>query len=507
MPLPGIQSPLLSELAFDQQSRVLFACGGALMRVDDDSDYFNEFISWNLPTCDVRKHLFTPAKDSIADFALRPGGKELATKSTDLITVWTADFKQLRTMKNEFLGGPISYSPNGAHYVAPAENKLKIHDSNSGKVTATIKFDKSDYTSAQAATFLPNGTQLLVVASVINSRGQTSGKLLLIERKPGAVLKSVKLDLEPSRSRIVVDPRGRWACIAGKLKNRGCLLFWNLSTWKVINQQGAHGRSVDSLACSPTGDQLASTGADHEIRIWDTATGKSLQKIESMTHSDSSAAVAWSPDGNYLAHASGGVFPNGGVFLYQRQDTSWKLISEGQLPAKKKAPIKKTTNKKTSASKQAKPIDKKGAHDTKKWFRSYLKDNSATKPMATAQIISAWEEKNQIKLPKQYIQFVTTVGRHLFVDMFGEESYNVRIVGPKQLDQKSYRRDDIESPNEEQEPDGLMFAVAINGDCLCFDLRPRGENKPVFHFDHEMETFQPFAIDFASAIWRLTKRE
>ncbi|MFM9960463.1 MAG: SMI1/KNR4 family protein [Planctomycetaceae bacterium] len=60
---------------------------------------------------------------------------------------------------------------------------------------------------------------------------------------------------------------------------------------------------------------------------------------------------------------------------------------------------------------------------------------------------------------------------------------------------------------DDAEPDGLLFAEAINGDALCFDLRGRNQKYPVFHFDHETTRFEPFAADFASAIRRLVEGE
>jgi hypothetical protein len=52
-----------------------------------------------------------------------------------------------------------------------------------------------------------------------------------------------------------------------------------------------------------------------------------------------------------------------------------------------------------------------------------------------------------------------------------------------------------------------MFAVAVNGDCLCFDLRgPKGKYS-VYHFDHEMTAFEPFAENFAAAVRRMVNRE
>jgi WD40 repeat protein len=56
------------------------------------------------------------------------------------------------------------------------------------------------------------------------------------------------------------------------------------------------------VAFSPDGKVLASVSYDQTIKLWDTATGVTLQMLDS--HSGSTTAVAFSPDGKVLASAS-----------------------------------------------------------------------------------------------------------------------------------------------------------------------------------------------------------
>jgi hypothetical protein len=146
------------------------------------------------------------------------------------------------------------------------------------------------------------------------------------------------------------------------------------------------------------------------------------------------------------------------------------------------------------------------AADTARWLRSYLSENATARPLASRQTVADWEQKHGITLPQEYVDFVATVGRHSFTDMFGMEGYSVRILGPKQLDDRTFRRDRPQDASQEAEPDGLMFAAAINGDCLCFDLAGPVGKYVVYHFDHETSAFTAFAADFSQAVRRLVER-
>jgi WD40 repeat protein len=60
-----------------------------------------------------------------------------------------------------------------------------------------------------------------------------------------------------------------------------------------------HSGAVSSLDFSPDGTLLASTGQDHTVRLWDTATGQAVQVLQGGSHSVK--GVDFGPDGNILA--------------------------------------------------------------------------------------------------------------------------------------------------------------------------------------------------------------
>jgi hypothetical protein len=68
-------------------------------------------------------------------------------------------------------------------------------------------------------------------------------------------------------------------------------------------------------------------------------------------------------------------------------------------------------------------------------------------------------------------------------------------------------RDSPENPEDDPEPDGLLFAIAVNGDCPRFDLRGTAPDYPVVYFDRETEAFSPYANSFAATVHRLASGE
>lgn len=734
MSLSGSQTHSYRCGVFDPSGRYLITGGGHSVTKNHRSITETELIAWNVADGTVSWQVVCPTKDGIADLAIRPTGTELASKCSDAITIWSAQGEALRTFKGDFLAGPLVYSRDGRQLMAPKGQALKILDADNGQVVQRVPLTDHDYTSAACAAFVPDSPQVLVAASVISSKGQVSGLLTLVDYAQQRVIKSSKLDVAPNL--LAIDPHGHWACVAGKRRGRGCIVFWDLDAWKQRADQGAHGGGIDELAVSPDGKYLASIGADLVGRIWDTSTGKTIAKLEQhRADSASIASIAWSPAGRHIAVVCPGAPPHGGVFLYEGEAKEWQLKSfanddkaSSEGPSKDLRPVQvygsdikmdtvgdmslpanewpigcercrlpdlsavpqpyylirglqstadfagamlgnflvraagrrlleiaapdacrfyPTHNAKTkeptewflavpqtqtltrhwpekykkcpqcgapkfindaepfafapppvevfksqqwtaygvgeeskwylekhlrmtkeqvpagqwtrlglnrelwfstrllllirkqklqapsflSSLDHRKPlpaeaewIAQQSEHlasteaatapalrttartDDAQWFREYLQAKSSTKPLATAATIAAWEKKHGITFPASYKAFVTTVGRHSFADMFGIEGFDVRIVGPKQCDATSYRRDPEEGANGDGEPDGLMFAVAINGDVLCFDVRDPARDFAVYHFNHETEQFESFAPTFAAAVRRLVER-
>jgi len=132
------------------------------------------------------------------------------------------------------------------------------------------------------------------------------------------------------------------------------------------------------------------------------------------------------------------------------------------------------------------------------WFEDYLKRVAKKKPVTHD--FEAAEKKLGIKLPESYRRFVAAVGTKTFKDVDGEEEFNAHILPPKKLRVESCleRGDD-----EENEFKGVLFAVTDHGDAFYFDLTRNSPDYEVRKHDHEADSFEPYAKNFAEAIKRL----
>jgi hypothetical protein len=141
------------------------------------------------------------------------------------------------------------------------------------------------------------------------------------------------------------------------------------------------------------------------------------------------------------------------------------------------------------------------AGDAAAWFKEYLRKNRKKKSIKHD--FSSVEKKHELNLPKSYKDFISTVGPKTFKNVNEEEGFAVRIVPPQKLDFKIYRRSS-DAPEYEAEGkiDGVMFATTDHGDAFCFDIDAKGADYPVYHYQHELDQFEPYANNFAAAIKR-----
>ncbi|MEV6381857.1 helix-turn-helix domain-containing protein [Streptomyces sp. NPDC051773] len=95
---------------------------------------------------------------------------------------------------------------------------------------------------------------------------------------------------------VVFGPDGRTLATAGADHS---VKLWNTSTEQLLRTLRGHTDTVTAVAFSPDGRTLATTGADHSVKLWNTTTGRETATLTG--HTGSVNAVAFSPDGRILA--------------------------------------------------------------------------------------------------------------------------------------------------------------------------------------------------------------
>jgi len=149
--------------------------------------------------------------------------------------------------------------------------------------------------------------------------------------------------------------------------------------------------------------------------------------------------------------------------------------------------------------------DSKAGNISQKWFKQFLKRN--VKKRIPKVDFAAIEKKQKLILPQDYKDFVSTMGSMSFQDVMESEGFTASVLLPAKLDFKGYRRGRLPGLDKEQSQiDGVMFAETEHGDAFVFDVSTKGNDYPVLWHDHEQNTLEPFAPNFAECIKRFLKK-
>ena len=275
-----------------------------------------------------RRVLRAPGPVSVVAFA-STGGRMLAGDAGGGLRVYSTNGRLERTLA---VAGPVtaaSFSPNGALVLGAAGREAVLWRAGTGERFQTLHLPGA----VTSAVFSRDGRVVLTTTA----RGATvwrtdTGRPVAVLEKRAAVKGAFSPDgrlvatldaktLPPDRPHVrifdartgrllhVLAPRAELEGVAFSSDNllattsfQGTYL-WNARSGRQVSPRLFDRPGVETdAAFSPDGNLLAVAGQDGSVRIWDVAKGDRLFYFPA--HTNPVLAVAWSPDGLFLADAS-----------------------------------------------------------------------------------------------------------------------------------------------------------------------------------------------------------
>ncbi len=229
----------------------------------------------------------------IRDFDIVAGGEQLAVAGpgrVQLLDVSTG------SMVAELAKDDIPWKS----VAVDRRGKLLAAGSNTGKVqvwdianrSRRLGVDVGDRISHEQLVFSPDGTRLAVV--VWSPRGDS---VQLFDTANGTLVHSLPAS---APMRLAISPDGRRLVVG----SQNDLLVWDTAGAKLLHTLRGHSNSIRAIAFSPDGRWIASGSIDRSIRLWAADSGQ-LQRTLGAHRSDIES-LSFSPDSRSLAAADHG---------------------------------------------------------------------------------------------------------------------------------------------------------------------------------------------------------
>jgi WD40 repeat protein len=267
--------------------------------------------------------------DAVTSVAFSPNGKYVISGSYDGIAyVWeTSTGKKISHATNLYFLESVSFSPDGVNVVAESAGLVRVWNALTGKEVANQKGDphrsfwvtKGDvYTpNDKGVAFSPDGRY------VLSGGGDNAARLW--ELKTGTEIAQVSYESPVNSyahswvSSVALDATGQYMAVGGcdevdqkdYLCIQGSIRVWDVSAGNEVARITLNADPY-TVVFSPDGKYVASGGCNQIIsnnficsqgvaRVWDIKAGK---EIASMIHDGNVDAMAFSPDGRYVASGS-----------------------------------------------------------------------------------------------------------------------------------------------------------------------------------------------------------
>jgi WD40 repeat protein/uncharacterized caspase-like protein len=242
----------------------------------------------------------------VTSVAFLPDSRHVLSASIDGIRVWdAASGDVVRTFDR--VTNSIAISPDGKRLATSAGGTLNIFNLSSGvRVRFMTSFVAQLTSHSDAIAYSPDGRYLL-------SGGPADYDLKLWDTKSGKRVRTFKHgSMSAIPYAVAISPDGRLALSGG---GGGTVKMWDLKTGEAVRSftrqtaspppAAGHGDllKVKAVAFSPDGRLVFSGGWDKTVMVWDAATGQALRTLTGHPHYVESLAV--SPDGRKIVSTGG----------------------------------------------------------------------------------------------------------------------------------------------------------------------------------------------------------
>jgi WD40 repeat protein len=283
---------------------------------------------WNSKSSEVSLR-FGDTLSNINDISVAPGGKYVASTAHDEIQVWDArtGTKQFAYHgHNDEQGGfvsSIAWSPDGAHIASVCSidaarhsgHRARIHLwQTTGETPGSLVSNWTCHADAvHELCWSPDGLRLASSSfdgTVQIWQAATGAPVLTYDSEGGHCValawSSDGRTMATScwyRDKDAYQGKNVAKRLAAQLTHTSNTVFvWNADTGETLTTYTEHSENARALAWSPDGRFIASGGGDQSVRIWEALSGKTLLTLRG--HQESVTTVAWSPDGRTVASGS-----------------------------------------------------------------------------------------------------------------------------------------------------------------------------------------------------------